>query len=187
MLETLPDEDLMLRLKSGELEAFNVLMKRHKDSVLNFCYRLTGHREEAEDITQEVFIRLFKSAESYYPKARFTVFLYTIARNLCLNYLDRERRRPDMLSLDEGVEAVEKVHSKQPLPSEELERKMIMQTIEKAINGLPENLRIVFVLSLYGGLKYREIAELLDCPLGTVKSRMAEACRRLRRKLEGIR
>jgi RNA polymerase sigma-70 factor (ECF subfamily) len=94
MLETLPDEELMLRLKSGELEAFNVLMKRHKDSVLNFCYRLTGHREDAEDIAQEVFIRLFKSVESYYPKARFTVFLYTIARNLCLNYLDRERRRP---------------------------------------------------------------------------------------------
>lgn len=187
------DEELMLKVKEdGDGRAFELLVQRHRKPILNFVYRFMGDEEVAEDIAQEVFLRLWASANTYMPIARFTTFLYTIARNLCLNALAKSRNSPSMQSLDEADAQVDgQVQDKMADPSGSPEREVIGketgQRIMEATGKLSPEHRLVFILTEYHGFSYQEVAAIVQCPIGTVASRKNAAVRQLRDRLASLR
>jgi RNA polymerase sigma-70 factor (ECF subfamily) len=176
--------DLMLRTGRGDLEAFEGLHRRFSRPVLNFFFRLTWDRQLSEDMTQEVFVKLWKAAPRYRPTARFTTFLFQVAKNHWLNELDRRRRRPAPQSLDAAPEGSpaprDRVAWSGKDPSESAVDGELRQRLEAAVASLSPKLRDVYVLAEIRGMKYREIAEALGIPVGTVKSRMHHAEKALR-------
>ncbi len=187
------DEELMLKVKEdGDGRAFELLVQRHRKPILNFVYRFMGDQEVAEDMSQEVFLRLWASAGTYLPIARFTTFLYTIARNLCLNALAKSRNSPSMQSLYEtDAQVDQQVQDKTADPSESPEREVIGKETERrimeAISKLSPEHRLVFILTEYHGLPYQEVAAIVQCPMGTVASRKNAAVRQLRSRLASLR
>ncbi len=186
-LEEMSDSDLMLSYADGQVKAFEELVSRHEKPLFNFILRSCGNASRAEEILQEVFLRVIKYSDSYKPTAKFTTWVYTIARNLCIDKA-RKRSRATELSLDEprgsdadgptlghkladgGAEAA----------SVEYDRQAFRQKLEEALDQLPDEQREVFVLREFSGLKYREIADAVDCKVPTVKSRMRYALKALR-------
>ena len=166
-----PDEQLMQASAGGDSGAFAVLVRRHQDPLLNF-FRRMGVYMEAEDLVQETFVRLFKYRDRYEPTAKFTTFLYTIARHARLDLLRKHRRKEGLLRRF-GEESPTADESGMELAASRLDA-------DAALRRLPEKLRNVVVLSLYQGLNYDEIAGVLRIPQGTVKSRMFLALSRLK-------
>ena len=182
------DAELMARVKAGEEAAFDALVARHRTVVLNFYYRLTWDRDLAEDLAQEVFIRLFLHRNKYEAVAKFTTYLYRIARNCWIDHLRKTRQERKLKSLDaedsEGStlrETVEVRHVE--APSDGARKEEYSDAVIAAIESLPEDHKLVFILSEVQGLRYAEVAEALGIPEGTVKSRMHNAVCRLRDKL----
>ena len=170
-----PDELLMQRAAAGEQRAFAARVTRHQDPLVNFFRRL-GAYTDAEDLAQETFVRLFNCRERYRPTAKFTTFLYTIARHAWLDLLRKAKRR----------EAFEE-NLKQDCPASHdggMGRTRLRMDAQAALERLPEKLRSVVVLNLYQGLRYDEIAAVLDIPTGTVKSRMFNALIQLKEIFE---
>ena len=142
------DEQLMVRFKRGNEEVFRELVDRHRKPLMNFFFYSCGDSHLAEDLSQEVFVRLFKASRRYTPSAKFTTFLYTIARNVWFSKWRRVKNSPVLLSLDSGVGKTIST-ANIPNPRDGLERKQIGIMIQKAVGKLPENLRIVFILNRY--------------------------------------
>ena len=165
------DHELMEQIRAGEGNAFPLLIRRYQSPLLNFFRRL-GANHDAEDCVQDVFLRLYRYRDRYEPSAKFTTFLYTLARHV---WTDRWRKRQRM-------ERIEK-RARQEMPAENdgnLGRTRDTLDAGQVLTHLPEKLRIVLVMSLYQGLCYDEIAEALQIPAGTVKSRVFLALRRLK-------
>ncbi len=187
------DEELMLKVKEdGDGRAFELLVQRYRKPILNFVYRFMGDQEVAEDMSQEVFLRLWASASTYLPIARFTTFLYTIARNLCLNALAKSRNSPSMQSLDgTDTELDRQMQGKTADPSGSPEHEAIGKETEgmivEAVSKLSPEHRLVFILTEYHGLSYQEVAAIVQCPMGTVASRKNAAVRQLRSRLTSLR
>ncbi|MGB9596705.1 MAG: RNA polymerase sigma factor, partial [Candidatus Poribacteria bacterium] len=147
-----------------------------------------GDNETTQDLSQDVFVRLWVNADTYLPVAKFTTFLWTIAKNICLNALARAKNTPYIQSLDEisseeDCEFIEYLPSKENSPEDNLigmetEKKLIM-----AINRLSPDHRLVFILTELNGLSYQEVANIMQCPVGTVASRKNNAIKALRRYL----
>lgn len=182
------DADLMLEFQRGDRQSFEKLVLRHQMGLFNFFYRLTGQRELAEDLTQEVFFRVYSHAQNYVRRAKFTTYLYRVAKNAWIDHIRRVKRRGRMASLDredhEGRNLYDRLHAEAEDPDEALRREDQARLIEDALASLSEDQRLCFVLSEVQGMKYAEISETLDIPVGTVKSRMHVAVRRLRDFLE---
>jgi len=187
-LEEHPDERLMRAYADeGDTEAFELLVDRHERPVFNFILQRCGTRQEAEELLQETFLRVVRSADTYEAEAKFTTWLYTIARNLCI---DRARRNEGYteVSLDnpvgdeeDGETYVDRLADEDAnSASVDHDRKRFRHEIEEALEELPEKQRDVFVLREFSGLKYREIAEVVDAAVPTVKSRMRYALESLR-------
>ena len=178
------DIQLMKEFQKGDRESFEKLILRHQMGVFNFFMRLMRDRQAAEDQTQEVFLRLYLHADRYEVTAKFTTYLYRIARNCWVDYLRRLKRRGRMGSLDketaEGANLYDRLAADVERPDARAENEDRAALIEAAIEALPEEQRVVFVLSEIQGMKYADIAETLDIPVGTVKSRMHGAVQRLR-------
>lgn len=188
----LPEEDdrLMLRAREGDREAFAALIGRRRARVEAFLYRLSGDRQKAEDGAQEVFLRLWLARHRYEPRARFSTFLYQVARNYWLNQVRKERSRPVEVEglAPDGEEGAPGAFARLAAPAAHDPRAMLFASyrrwqIRQAIAELPEGLRLVFVLGHLEGCRFSEIAEILEIPIGTVKSRMHAAVRRLRARL----
>jgi RNA polymerase sigma-70 factor, ECF subfamily len=162
------DEELMLLYSQGEPQAFEELMRRHERPLFNFILRSTKRADIAEELLQEVFLRVIRSAADYEQKAKFTTWVYTIARNLCIDRARKHKRRQE-LSLDEKVGGAD---SDQGQSFGEL----LVDENEQ----LPEDQREVFLLKEVSGLKFREIADVVGAPVPTVKSRMRYAIQALR-------
>ncbi len=169
------DESLMSLAAAENDAAFEELVIRHKQPVLNFFRRL-GDYNNAEDLAQRTFIRLFKYRDKYRPKARFTTFLYLLARRTWIDHIrSKGRAREAERNLKERMELN---------ASASVSRKDEKATrIEAALGTLSEEMRTVVVMSIYQGFKYREIAETLGIPLGTVKTRMYHAMKKLKEAL----
>jgi len=184
----LTDADLMRAHQLGDKNAFEELINRHQNGLLNFFYRLVHDRELAEDHTQEVFLKIYLHADSYRQEAKFTTYLYRVAKNCWIDQLRKTKRRGYVHSLDKefenGVNLYERLAADTKEPGARLEEKDRAAVIEEAIQSLPEEQRVVFVLAEVQEMKYADIAETLDVPVGTVKSRMHVATRRLRELLE---
>ncbi len=186
----------MVRYANGQPEAFEVLLKRHERGVYNFVLRSVGNPARAEDLTQEVFFRVIKSAPRYKKSARFTTWLYTIARNLCIDQSRRSSKRQEV-SLDRTMGGDSEEGGKTFLDNLTdnkaksggvlLSRQQFMAKLKTALDSLPEEQREVFLLREVSGLKFREIAEVVGIPENTVKSRMRYALEALRGHLEDFR
>jgi RNA polymerase sigma-70 factor (ECF subfamily) len=184
-----PDgSDLMLRFVEGDDGAFEDLVAMHEHEVLNFFYRLTGERHAAEDMTQELFLKVFKYRDRYEHRATFRSFLYRMARNMWIDRYRKKKTRPRLVPLDappadrEGAPAgvKERFSSTEPPPHEEAMRKEHLARMIDAMARLPEKQREVLAFCLEGRLRYAEIAEILRVPVGTIKSRMHAAVSGLR-------
>ncbi|MCS7091663.1 MAG: sigma-70 family RNA polymerase sigma factor [Verrucomicrobiota bacterium] len=183
-----PDAQLMLRVQRGDRDAFAMLMDRHGPAVFNLAARTLSDAVEAEDITQAVFVQVWKSAPRYRPTAPFRTWLFTIARNLCLNELRRRARHPaEPLepSRDECDSAAQlPVDPTAPPPTEALLRTELEDKIEEALAALPENQRTALLLCRQGDWSYEDIAEVLGCSLSATKSLIFRARETLKRRLK---
>lgn len=186
----LPDEDaeLMMRVKGGDRAAFGRLYDRHARSVVNFAYRFVMDRAKAEELAQEIFLKLFKSAGSYEPKARFKTFLFRIASNHCLN----ERRRGEykaetkLPETEDGRPAVDPVAPEGEGPHEALAGRDLEQALARALSALPERERVAFCLGRFEGLAYKDIAAALDASEAAVKSLIHRATLSVARSLAPV-
>ncbi len=182
------DTKLMLQIKQGDRAAFKQLVEKHKLSILNLCLRFTGNKEDAEDLAQDIFIKIFQAAPRYEPRALFTTWLYRIAINQCLNY-QRRKKLLTFFSLDNNHHK-ERQEIKQinnlPMseqPDFDLEQRERQQIVQNAINSLPENQKTVVVLYRYHNLSYQEIADILETSVSAVESRLHRAKLNLKKRL----
>ena len=191
----LSDEELMLRCGQGDTDVLNTLMKRHERGVIKYIDKLLQDEERAKELAQETFLRAFMARERYQPTAKFTTWLYRIALNLCRDEYRRVSRSP-VVSIyktftyeasDEWDEETYELHEMIPdtsIPTpdvalEQEEREMEMKTV---IDSLAPKHRTVLAMRIYEELDYLEIARRLDCPIGTVKSRIYYAFKALKLK-----
>ena len=184
----LSDEELMVRARAGDADAFCELAARHHDWIERFLYHMTWDREQAEDGAQEVLVRVWLARERYQPTARFSTFAFTVARNWWRNLRARRNSRPPVVALEDQVgpqarALLRELTTPDDVPERELLRGYERFRIRQAIDALPEAQRVVFVLSHLQGLPHTEISALLGIPEGTVKSRMHHAYRKLREAL----
>ncbi len=186
------DEGLMLRYQKGDVRAFEILLGRHRRPVFNFILRYVGEPAQAEDLLQEVFLRVIKGAESYQKQAKLTTWLYTIARNLCVDASRRGKHRK-AYSLDvpmdtdagkDGATLLDVVADKAPGTDRKVMSKELHGRLHAAIGSLSEDQREVFLMREFLDMPFREIAEVVGCPENTVKSRMRYALEKLREELE---
>lgn len=189
------DAELMERFVGGDEAAFRQLVDRYRSPLVSFLFRLVWDKDHAEDMAQEVFCRLFVHKDQYAPQpgASVKTYLYRIARNLAIDQARRDGRRPHVLSLDrekpgdEPSTFAEAVPDPCRTPQTATSRSELAAAIQRAIDRLPEEQRVVFDLSEAQGLRYQEIATVLDIPVGTVKSRMHLAVKKLQALLARVR
>jgi RNA polymerase sigma-70 factor (ECF subfamily) len=184
-----PDAALMLRVKGGDRAAFEELVNKYKQPVTNFLFRTLGDATEAEDLAQNVFVQVYKSAHRYKDSARFSTWLYTIARNLCLNEIRRRSRHPA-----ESLDAAHSEFEDQPLrqfedvksvsPPDLLLHGELQGKIQEALDGLPENQRTAILLCREDELSYEDIARVLGCSLSATKSLIHRGRETLKQKLK---
>jgi RNA polymerase sigma-70 factor (ECF subfamily) len=175
----------MLRFKAGDARAFEVLVRRHRTPVFSFLLRLTGDRGRAEDLCQDTFLKVVKASGAWEERARFTTWVFAIARNLAVDESRRMafRRAEPLDPPDPGERRRSEAASDDPPPDRAADSAMIRPKLEAALQALPPEQREVFLLREYGGLRFAEIAEVTATPENTVKSRMRYALEALRIQL----
>ncbi|HGY55566.1 MAG TPA: sigma-70 family RNA polymerase sigma factor [Caldithrix abyssi] len=181
------DEELIHRFQQGDNYAFDILVKRYKDPLLNFVFRFLGDRTEAEDIVQETFLRLFKNKHYYKEIARFSTWIYTIAGNLAKTEL-RKRRRRSFFSISNftGTDKDYDIPDLNESPEKAANSVLTDDIIQDAVNKLSPKFKEVIVLRDMQGFSYEEIAEIVGIPLGTVKSRVNRARLKLQEDLKDL-
>ena len=184
------DEDLMVQYQRGEVRAFEILLTRHRRPVYNFILRFVGDKETAEDLLQEAFLRVIKGADAYKRQAKFTTWLYTIARNLCTDQSWRAKHRKAQ-SLDQPLSsAPDSGTLLDILPKNQLgvDRETISRELHLKLHGalakLGEEQREVFLMREFLDMPFKQIAEVVGVPENTVKSRMRYALEKLRLELD---
>ena len=184
-----PDAALMLRVKQGDSAAFEELVDKYKQPVTNLLYRTLKDATEAEDLAQNVFVQVYKSADRYRVEAKFSTWLYTIARNLCLNEIRRRSRHPAE-SLDRAADPDDDTPARQfedrrnvAAPDQMLQSELV-QKVEQAVAALPENQRTAILLFKEKEKSYEEIAEILQCSLSATKSLIHRGRETLKQKLK---
>jgi RNA polymerase sigma-70 factor, ECF subfamily len=184
------DEDLMVQYQRGEVRAFEVLLTRHRKPVYNFILRFIGDKETAEDLLQEAFMRVIKGAEAYKRNAKFTTWLYTIARNLCVDQTRRRKHRKHasldapMDHSDDSGTLLDVIPGSEMAADRKSVNKQLHQTMHRAIAGLSEEQREVFLMREFLDMPFKQIADVVGVPENTVKSRMRYALEKLRLELD---
>ena len=182
--EDTEDVRLMRLVARGDTSAFEKVIERHQALVAGTAARMLGSNSDVEDIAQQVFIRVWKSARRYVPRAKFTTWLLKITRNLVFNELRRAKRRAQVpLQSDPGSEEIPLKDEINPAPDASLLENELQRAIEQAIMQLPESQRMALVLRRYEQLSYEEIAEVLDLSVPAVKSVLFRARTELRSRL----
>jgi RNA polymerase sigma-70 factor, ECF subfamily len=183
-LSPLSDEELVARSKTGDAESFNQLVRRWERPIFVLAFRTLGREEDARDVTQETFLRAFRALPGFKGDAKFSSWLYRIALNLCRDWMRRDRRAP-MVTVPEGVEIHELAADKQEVVSVEdlAARAELTGAVKAAMARLPEEQRTAIILKEYHGLTFQEIADVMNCPLSTAKTRLYQGLMLLRRHL----
>jgi RNA polymerase sigma-70 factor (ECF subfamily) len=178
------DEELVARSMGGDLDSFNQLVLRWERPIYALAYRVIGREEDARDVCQETFLRAFRALKGFKGQAKFSSWLYRITLNLCRDWIRRERRQP-IAQAPEGVDLIEL--ASEATPSESIEelvaRREIGRAVARAMADLPDEQRTAIILKEYHGLTFQEIADLLACPLSTVKTRLYQGLTVLRKQL----
>lgn len=182
------DIQLIARAKSGDEQAFRALLGKYERAVFSICYRMVRDREEASDLSQESFVKVFGMLERYNPNYAFSSWLFKITSNLCIDHL--RKRRIETYAMDDPIDSergeIQRQYEAPDLdPEQEMLRKEQMTRLEKAIDRLPEHYRVMLVLRHQENLSYEDIAATLEIPLGTVKARIHRAREMLKSYLKG--
>ncbi|HMI53207.1 MAG TPA: sigma-70 family RNA polymerase sigma factor [Candidatus Saccharimonadales bacterium] len=185
------DVQLMLDVKAGDEQSFALLLHRYRSPLVNFLYRMVRNREQAEDLAQEVFLRVYRAREEYVPSAKFTTWLFRIATNLALNSVRDHRHERMEISIDapittdaeDGDERTLDIPEKHPNIEQHLVDEARRKMILHSINKLPEKQRAAVLLHKYQELDYGEIAKILDCSESALKSLLFRAYETLRVEL----
>jgi RNA polymerase sigma-70 factor (ECF subfamily) len=167
------DETLIAQFQKGNVQAFDVLVRRYKDQLLNYVFRFVGNRVDAEDIVQETFLRVYKNKHYYKEIAKFSTWVYTIAGNLAKTELRRRKRRKifsvsNFVNDERDFDIPDTAHN----PEKEVDSSMKDDVIQRTIEKLPPKFKEVILLRDVQGFAYEEISQILNIPLGTVKSRV---------------
>lgn len=173
----------------GDHNAFGEIVEIYKDKVFQICFRMLGNRQEAEDLAQEAFVRAYVNIRSFNIQMKFSTWLYRIATNLCIDRL--RKKKPDYyldaeVAGTEGLNMYSQIASDMAKPEEEVESLELQETIQVEIMKLPEKYRSVIVLKYIEELSLKEISEILDLPVGTVKTRIHRGREALRKQLRHL-
>ena len=165
------DEKLILRFQEGDINAYNELVKRYKDRLLNFVLRYFNNVEQAEDVVQDTLIKLYTHASYYKNVAKFSTWIFTIAKNNALTELRKnKRKKTDSLWNDDGQ--VIDINSKEESLDSKVQNEIAIDQLNKFLDEIPENFRMAVVLRDFQELSYEEISKILEIPIGTIKSRI---------------
>jgi RNA polymerase sigma-70 factor (ECF subfamily) len=172
-MESLSDSEVMEKVRDGQVEKLAILFERHQVKMFNFFLRLTSSRSTSEDLVQNVFIRILKYRSTYKGKGKFAVWMFRIARNV---HVDHLRKNKDDFQLDDQFE--DPVSKENP-PGTSFEQKEDIALLQKAISKLPFKKREALILNRFQNMKYKDIAELFGCKVGTVKANIHRAIKQL--------
>lgn len=172
------DTELVSLVAKGSESAFKELLDRHQGAVYQLAYRFLGDPNEAEDIAQETFLRLYRAADRYQPRASLRTYLFRIAKNLCIDFLRKKRPEP-MEHIPETMDL--------DSPQDQLERAQSIQIILNSIEALPEHQRMAILLRHNSGLRYQEIADVMEVTVSAVESLLVRARKTLRQRLASTR
>ena len=186
----LSDEELVDRFRSGDEDSFRILVERHSPRIFNIIYRTTKDRNLAEDLSQEVFLRMYRFLGGFRKESRFSTWLYRLTVNVCFNAQRKRKEEPKVVILSQQVGDVgsnpgtRELEDESFSPQKTLEKEELARKIKSAIDSLPEVLKMTFILREFEDLPYKELAKVLRCSQGTIKSRLCRAREALRQKLE---
>jgi RNA polymerase sigma-70 factor (ECF subfamily) len=186
----LSDEELVDGFRSGDEDSFRILVERHSSRIFNIIYTTIKDRSLAEDLSQEVFLRMYRFLDGFKKKCRFSTWLYRITVNVCFNAQRKRKEESKVVSLSQQVANVgsnpgtRELEDESFSPRKTLEREELVRKINSAIDSLPEVLKMTFILREFEDLSYEELAKILRCSQGTIKSRLCRAREALRQKLE---
>ena len=181
------DDALIRRAAQKDEQAFEQLMLLHQKAVYNICYRMAGNAEDALDLSQEVFLKLWRTLEQYQFDAAFSTWLYRMTQNACIDFLRRQKRQQHAsltVSDDEAAGKELSVPDPAPLPEDRVIFNEKQEAIRTAMNDLPPDFREILELRVVRNLPYEQIAQIMGLPVGTVKSRLARARLQLKKRLE---
>ena len=183
---TRTDEELVSSSTEGDLDSLKQLVTRWERPIYALAYRTLGREDEARDVVQEAFLRAYRGLRGFKGEAKFSSWLYRITLNLCRDWIRRERRAP-LVQVPEGTDPLD-LADQRVAPTESVEdlvaRREMSAAVAKAMAELPEEQRVAIMLKEYHGLTFQEIADQLNCPLSTVKTRLYQGLSVLRRRLE---
>ncbi len=177
-MTALEEKAVIDKVCSGDADAFEALVTDNQKKVYNLALKMTGNEEDALDISQEAFIKAYTGLKNFRAESRFSVWLYRLTYNICIDFLRKKKRRPELpLTItDEEGDALElEIPDLRYEPSSEAEKRELREAVEKGIDELPEKHREILVLREMTGLSYEEIARTLGINEGTVKSRLSRA------------
>jgi RNA polymerase sigma-70 factor (ECF subfamily) len=179
------DTELMVRVKEGDGASFGVLLEKHRSPVVHFLYRMVQNHAVAEELAQEVFLRVYRSRSTYEPTAKFTTWLFRIATHLALNALrdGKNERLQERLDDDTGDMPVRQVSDRRPSVEQSMVYQAKLDEIRRAIAALPEKQRAAVLMHKYEELEYSQIAKVLSCSESAVKSLLFRAYETLRARL----
>jgi RNA polymerase sigma-70 factor, ECF subfamily len=184
----LPDEEVVRRVLSGEEDLFRVLIFRYQTRILGYVARMVGSREDALDLSQDIFVKVFGALERYDPQYKFSTWLFRIAGNTAIDHLRKRRPRTVPLEIvdpEGGGVSSREYKSRDPDPYGQLRNLELGEAIANAIAALPAEFRELITLRHFAGLSYEQIAEVKDMPLGTVKNKLFRARAVLKERLAG--
>jgi len=179
------DAELMLRVKEGDGASFTILLEKHRLPVIHFLYRMVQNQAVAEELAQEVFLRVYRSRGSYEPTAKFTTWLFRIATHLALNSLrdGKHRRLEEHLDDDSSETPVRQVSDQRPTVEQRMLHQSRMEEIRRAVATLPEKQRAAVLMHKYEEMEYSQIAKVLNCSESAIKSLLFRAYETLRARL----
>jgi RNA polymerase sigma-70 factor (ECF subfamily) len=185
-----PDVRLMLQVRDDVQGAFEVLVERYQHRLVGVLIHLVGRVEEAEDLTQEVFLRIYRARKGYRPRAKFSTWLFTIANNLALNHLRGKGRNPSAATGSDGPRSApgrpveERIPAREGTPSAQLRKVELSEVVREALDILGEDQKMAVLLNKFEDMSYAEIAEVMGRSEAAVKSLLARARTHLREQLE---
>ncbi len=179
------DTELMLRVKEGDGASFGVLLEKHRSSLVYFLYRMMQNHAVAEELAQEVFLRVYRSRSTYEPTAKFTTWMFRIATHLALNALrdGKNERAQDRLDDDTSDMPVRQVSDRRPSVEQSMVYRAKLDEVRRAIAALPEKQRVAVLMHKYEEMEYSQIAKVLSCSESAVKSLLFRAYETLRARL----
>jgi RNA polymerase sigma-70 factor (ECF subfamily) len=179
------DAELMLRVREGDAQSFSLLLAKHRGPVIHFLYRMIQNQAVAEELAQEVFLRVYRSRASYEPTAKFTTWLFRIASHVALNHIRDGKHERHQESLDgEGTEGIgRQVASRAPTVEQEMVREVQLAEVRRTVELLPAKQRAAVLMHKYQEMDYAQIAAALECSESAVKSLLFRAYETLRAKL----